>query len=58
MKKVVNLADKKEAYELLKQLYGDNDKDVDKKVNTQRSPGTKSPGYVVEVPPLIEELFL
>lgn len=51
MKKVVNLADRKEALDLLKQLYCDKDVTDDTDItDTERESGTESSCEVVELP--------
>lgn len=52
MKKTVNLADRKEAMELLKQLYGpEKEHDESESDNTERESGAESTREVVKLPP-------
>jgi hypothetical protein len=53
MTKFINLRDRKESYELLKQLYMDNDKvnDDEEDRSAERESRTKSLGKISELPP-------
>ena len=52
MKKVVNLADKQEVFELLKTLYAlDKDSHDSKDSDTNGDAGAKSPDSLAELPP-------
>ena len=51
MRKIINLADREEVIELLKQLYGKDEVKNDHHSNIKRETGTESPREVVKLPP-------